>query len=105
MLTDTDNMLSEVKVLSVEAEQAEPQLPHRLSVLPILWPATGLQVDKDKNLIKTLCETSTHTKICKNTKYSQVLLNHQRSTRSSHLLTPQAFSFHHKSATNSSEKD
>lgn len=41
MLTDTDNMLSEVKVLSVEAEQAEPQLPHRLSVLPVLWPATG----------------------------------------------------------------
>lgn len=51
MLTDADNMLSEVKVLGVEAEQAEPQLPHRLSVLPGMWPATGLQVEEDKNLI------------------------------------------------------
>lgn len=48
MLTDTDNMLSEVKVLCIKAEQAEPQLPHRLRVLPTLWPVTGLQVEEDK---------------------------------------------------------
>lgn len=42
MLTDTHNVLSEVKVLSIKAQQAEPQLPHRLSVLPIVWPTTGL---------------------------------------------------------------
>lgn len=41
MLPDTHNMLSEVKVLSIKSEQAEPQLPHRLSVPPVLWPATG----------------------------------------------------------------
>lgn len=52
MLTDTDNMLSEVKILSVEAEQAEPQLAHCLSVLPVLWPATWLQVEEDNMLIK-----------------------------------------------------
>lgn len=53
MLTDTDNVLSEVKILSVEAEQAEPQLAHSLSVLPVLWPATWLQVeDKIDMLIK-----------------------------------------------------
>lgn len=50
MLTDTDNMLSEVKILSVEAEQAEPQLAHCLSVLPVLWPATWLQVED--NMLK-----------------------------------------------------
>lgn len=48
MLTDTDNMLSEVKVLCIKAEQAEPQLPHSLSVLPILRPATRLQVEEDE---------------------------------------------------------
>ena len=48
VLTDTDNMLSEVEVLCIKAEQAEPQLPHRLSVLPVLWPATGLHVEEDK---------------------------------------------------------
>lgn len=42
MLTDTHNMLPEVKVLSIKAQQAEPQLSHRLSVLLVLWPATGL---------------------------------------------------------------
>lgn len=46
--TETDDMLSEVKVLGIKAEQAEPQLPHRLSVLPALWPETGLQVEDDK---------------------------------------------------------
>lgn len=40
VLTDADNMLPEVKVLSVEAKQAEPQLPHRLCVCPELGPAT-----------------------------------------------------------------
>lgn len=44
VLTDTHNMLPEVKVLGIKAEQAEPQLPHRLHVHPILRPATGLQV-------------------------------------------------------------
>ena len=48
VLTDTDNMLSEVKVFGVKAEQAKPQLPHRLSVLPILGPAAGLQVEGGK---------------------------------------------------------
>lgn len=48
LLTDADNMLPKIKVFSVEAEQAEPQLPHRLSVLLILWPATGLQVEEDR---------------------------------------------------------
>lgn len=46
MLTDADNMLSEVEVLGIKAEQAEPQLPHRLSVPPTLWPATGLQAER-----------------------------------------------------------
>lgn len=48
VLTDTDDVLSEVEVLRVKAEQAEPQLPHRLSVLPVLRPATGLQVKEGK---------------------------------------------------------
>lgn len=46
--TDADNVLSEVEVLGIKAEQAEPQLPHRLRVLPVLWPATGLQVEEDE---------------------------------------------------------
>ena len=55
VLTDTDDMLSEVKVLCVKAEQAEPQVSHRLCVPPVLGPATGLQVTgyKDK-VLKTI---------------------------------------------------
>lgn len=48
LLTDADNMLFEVKVLSVEPKKTKPQLPHCLSVDPKLWPATGLQVEKTR---------------------------------------------------------
>lgn len=48
MLTDADDMLSEVKVLGVEAEQAEPQLANGLCVCPKLGPATGLQEEGGK---------------------------------------------------------
>lgn len=44
LLSNTHDMFFEVKVFGVEAEQAEPQLPHRLSVLSIQGPVTGLQV-------------------------------------------------------------
>lgn len=65
MLTDTDNVLSEVKILSVEAEQAEPQLAHHLSVLPVLWPATWLQVEEDKIDMLIKCGvTGKFTKAC-----------------------------------------
>lgn len=59
MLADTHNMLSEVKVLGIKAQQAEPQLPHRLSVLPILWPATGLH---RKEMLLRDCATGIFTK-------------------------------------------
>ena len=47
MLSDTHDMLFEVKILGVEAEETQPQLPHRLCVFPILWPVTRLQVETD----------------------------------------------------------
>ena len=42
-LADADHVLPEVKDLGVELQQTQPQLPHRLHVLPVLRPATGLQ--------------------------------------------------------------
>lgn len=51
MLSNTNDMLSEIKFLRVKAKQAEPQFPHRLSVFPILWPTTGLQVAVDKKRV------------------------------------------------------
>lgn len=45
VLADTHHVLSEVKLLRVKAQQTEPQLPHRLSVLPHLWPTAGLNTD------------------------------------------------------------
>lgn len=45
VLADTHHVLSEVKLLRVEAQQSEPQLPHRLSVLPHLWPTARLNTD------------------------------------------------------------
>lgn len=45
VLADTHHVLSEVKLLRVEAQQTEPQLPHRLSVLPHLRPPPGLNTD------------------------------------------------------------
>lgn len=51
MLSNTNNVLSEIKFLSVKAKQAKPQFPHRLSVLLTLWPTTGLQVTVDKNQV------------------------------------------------------
>lgn len=45
VLADTHHVLSEVKLLRVKAQQTEPQLPHRLSVLPHLWPTNGLNTD------------------------------------------------------------
>lgn len=59
MLADTHNMFSEVKVLGIKAQQAEPQLPHWLSVLPVLWPATGLH---GKQMLLTDCVTGIFTK-------------------------------------------
>lgn len=46
VLADTHHVLSEVKLLRVKAQQTEPQLPHRLSVLPHLWPTAGLNTDR-----------------------------------------------------------
>lgn len=45
VLADTHHVLSEVKLLRVEAQQPEPQLPRRLGVLPQLWPTAGLNMD------------------------------------------------------------
>lgn len=45
VLADTHHVLSEVKLLGVEAQQTEPQLPHRLGVPPQLWPTAGLNTD------------------------------------------------------------
>lgn len=42
VLADAHHVLPEVKVLGVEAQQAEPQLAHRLRVLPVVWPPAGL---------------------------------------------------------------
>lgn len=46
-LSNADDVLLEVKVLGVKAEQAEPKLPNALRVLPMLWPVTGLQEEED----------------------------------------------------------
>lgn len=45
MLADAHHVLPEVELLGVEAQQAEPQLPHRLRVPPCHWPAAGLDTD------------------------------------------------------------
>lgn len=45
VLADTHHVLSEVKLLRVEAQQTQPQLPHRLGVAPQLWPTAGLNTD------------------------------------------------------------
>lgn len=45
VLADAHHVLPEVKLLCVEAQQAEPQLPHRLRVPAHLWPAAALDVD------------------------------------------------------------
>lgn len=42
VLANAHHVLPEVKVLCVEAQQAEPQLPDRLRVLPVMWPPAGL---------------------------------------------------------------
>lgn len=42
VLTDAHDVLPEVKVLGVKAQQAEPQLPDRLRVLPVMRPPAGL---------------------------------------------------------------
>lgn len=41
-LADANDMLLKVKLLGVEPEQAQPQLPHRLTVLLQLWQMTTL---------------------------------------------------------------
>jgi len=41
-LADADHVLPEVKVLGVEAQQAQPQLPHRLHIGGVLRPAARL---------------------------------------------------------------
>lgn len=43
-LTGAHHVLFKVKFLRVEAEEAEPQFPHRLSVRSVLRPPTGLRV-------------------------------------------------------------
>lgn len=56
--------------------------------------------------VETRCDMWVHWNVDRKiTKYSLVLLNHQRSTRSSRQLAPPASSFHHKSATVSWEND
>lgn len=45
VLADAHHVLPEVKLLRVEAQQPEPQLPHRLRVPPQLRPAAGLNTD------------------------------------------------------------
>lgn len=42
VLADAHDVLPEVKVFGVEAQQAEPQLTDRLRVLPVMWPPAGL---------------------------------------------------------------
>ena len=42
-LTDTDHVLFEVELLGVEAEQAAPQLAHRLVVFLVTRPLVRLQ--------------------------------------------------------------
>lgn len=45
VLADTHHVLSEVKLLRVKAQQTEPQLSHRLGVLPHQWPTAGLNTN------------------------------------------------------------
>ena len=95
VLTDTHHVLSEVKLLCVEAQQTEPQLPHRLSVLPPQWPTAGLNTDTWLGEYRACICSSFLQKMAK---CSQVLSYHQRNTRSSHQPSPRASSVHHKSA-------
>lgn len=98
MLSNTHNMLSEIKVLGVKAEQAKPQFPHCLGVLSILRPATGLQASVNKDHVFVRQDTTMDTAVVEQ-KYLLVFLNHGRSKRSSHQLTLLASCFHHRSTT------
>lgn len=60
VLSNADNMLSEIKVLGVKAEEAEPQVAHSLCVLPKRWPTTGLQVVKESCVNKTQCAVNVY---------------------------------------------
>lgn len=42
-LADADDVLLKVKLLSVEPEQAQPQLPHSLTVLRKVWQTLTLR--------------------------------------------------------------
>lgn len=99
MLADAHDMLPEVKLLGVEAQQAEPQLPDRLRVLSVMWPSTGLHssyvVIDGLSLRKFQIDSNGKT-----VKISPVFLSHQRSKRSSHRPAPPVSSFHRKSAIN-----
>lgn len=50
LLSNADDVLLKVEVLGVKAEQTEPELPDALSVLPMVWPVTGLQ-EEDDNIL------------------------------------------------------
>lgn len=77
VLTDTDNMLSEVEVLCIKAEQAEPQIPHRFSVGPILRPATGLWVEEDKiDMLLRHGVTCIFTQMYTGTQYAKIQNTH-----------------------------
>lgn len=94
VLADTHHVLPEVKLLRVEAQQAEPQLPHRLGVLPQLWPTARLNTDAALRWFHARMCSFVNTGF---TKCSRVLLSRQRNTRSSRRPAPQVSSAHHKS--------